>query len=55
MKAECDKLDINKLVNVPTRLDNLKIKIVDANVGKLKNFPIDLEILSDVLSKEVVK
>ena len=55
MKAECDKLDINKLVNVPTGLDNLKIKIVDANVGKLKIFPMDLKILSDVLSKEVVK
>ena len=43
------------MVHVPTGLDNLKIKIVDSNVGELKNFLMDLKILSDVLSKEAVK
>ena len=28
MKAEVDKLDINKLTNVPTSLNNLKAKLV---------------------------
>ena len=29
LKAEVDKLDINKLVNVPTSLNNLKTKVDD--------------------------
>ena len=37
LKAEADKLDIDKLVNVPTRL-NLKTKVDDLDVGKLKLF-----------------
>ena len=51
MKAEVDKLDINKLVNVPTSLNNLKTKIDDLNVGKLKTVPIDLKKLDDVVNK----
>ena len=43
MKAEAGKLDINKLVNVPTSLNNLKIKIDDLDVGKLKTVPVDLK------------
>ena len=43
MKAEVGKLDINKLVNVPTSLNNLKIKIDDLDVGKLKTVPVDLK------------
>ena len=54
MKAEADKLYINKLVNVPTGLNNLKIKMDDVDVN-LKTVPIDLKYLSDVVSKEVVK
>ena len=34
LKAEVDKLDIIKLTNVPT---NLKTKVDDLDVGKLKN------------------
>ena len=34
---EADKLDINKLVNVPTSLNNLKTKINDMDVGKYFN------------------
>ena len=36
LKAEADKIDINKLVNVPTSLNDLKTKINDLDVGKLK-------------------
>ena len=43
LKAEVEKLGINKLVNVPTRLNNLKTKVDDLDVGKLKTVPIDLK------------
>ena len=36
LKAEIDKLDINKLVYVPTSLNNLKTKVDDLNIGELK-------------------
>ena len=55
LKAEVDKLDINKLVNVPTSLNNLKTKVDDLDVGKLKTVPVDLKKLSDVVDNEVVK
>ena len=48
-KTEVDKLDINKLVNVPTSLNNLKTKVDDLNVGKLKTVLVDLNELSDVV------
>ena len=43
MKAELHKLDINKFVNVPPSLNNLKTNI------------LDLKYLSNVVSKEAVK
>ena len=46
------KLDVNKLVNVPTGLNNLK-KVNDINVDKLKAAPVDLKTISDVVSKDV--
>ena len=52
MKDEVDKLDINKLVNVPTSLNNLKTKVDDLDVGKLKTVPADLKKLSDVVDNE---
>ena len=55
MKAIVDKLDINKLVNVPTRSNNLKTKVDNLDVDELKHFPTDLKKLNDVVSKEVVK
>ena len=54
MKAEVDKIDINKLVNVSTSLNDLKTKVDDVYVSKLKTAPIDLKKLSNVASKEVV-
>ena len=55
LKDKPDKLDIKKLVNVPTGLNNLKTKVDGLDVGKLKNVWIDLKKPSDVISKEVVK
>ena len=55
MKAEVEKANINKLVNVPTGLNDLKTKIDDLDVRKLKTVNIDLNKISDVVSKEVVK
>ena len=49
------KLDINNLLNVPTCLENLKRKVDDADVDKLKTVPINLKKLSDLVSKKVVK
>ena len=43
------------MINVPTSLDNLKTKLDDLDVGKLKNVPVDLKKLSDVEDNEVVK
>ena len=42
-KAEVDKLDINKLVNVPTSQDNVKLKVDDLDVCNLKTVPTDLK------------
>ena len=43
LKAEVDKLDINKLTNVPTSLNNLKTKVDDLDVGKLKTVSVDVK------------
>ena len=55
LKAEVDKLDINKPVNFPTSLNSLKTKSGDLDVGKLKTFTIDLKKLSDVVDKKAVR
>ena len=55
LRAEADKLDTNKLVNVSTCLNNLKTKVDDLDVGKLKTVPVDLKKLSDVVGNEDVK
>ena len=53
LKVEVDKLDFNKLVNIPTSLNNLKTKVDDLDVGKLK--AVDLKKLSDVVDKDDIK
>ena len=55
MKTEVEKLDINKLTNVPTSLNNLKTKVDDLDAGKLKTVSVGLKIISDLLDNEVVK
>ena len=55
MKVKVDKLEINKLANVPTSLNNLKTKVRDLDVGKLKTVAVDLKMVSDVVDNEVVE
>ena len=55
MESEVDKLNINKLTNVPTSLNNVKTKANDLDGSKLKTVPLDLKKLSDVVDNEVVK
>ena len=47
LKSEPDKLDINKLVNVPTSLNNLKTKVDDLDVSKLKTVTVDNEVVKN--------
>ena len=55
LKGEVGKLDINKLTNVPTSLNNLTAKVDDFDVGKLKTVPVDMKNLSDVVDNKVAK
>ena len=45
------------MFNVPivSGVNNLKIKLDDLDVGKLKAVSVDLKKISDVVSKEIVK
>ena len=43
------------MTSVPASWNNLKGKVVDLDVGKLKNVPVDLKKLSDAEDNEVVK
>ena len=52
LKAEAHKLDIIKLVNVPTSLNNLKTKVDDLDVDKLKTVPRYLKDLSGAVSNK---
>ena len=49
--TEVDKLDINKLTNSSTSLNNLKTKVDDLDAGKLKTVPVYLKKLSDAVDK----
>ena len=55
LKAKVDKIDIAKLVNIPTNLNTLKTKVNDLNIGKLKTVHKNFKKLSDVVKIEVVK
>ena len=55
MKTEIDKLDINKLVNVPISLNNFKIKVDDLHVDKLKTITIDLKKLIHAVGNKIAK
>ena len=52
LKAEVDKLGINKVANVLTSLNNLKGKVDDLDVDKLKTVSPELR---DAVDNEVVK
>lgn len=49
------KLDINKLVNAPTILNNLKTKLDDLNAAKSETVSIDLRKWRDAVGIEVIK
>ena len=40
---------------MPTNLNSLKAKVDDLDVSKLKNVPVDLKKLSDVVDNQVVE
>ena len=46
---------MNELTNVLTSLKYLKTKVDDLDVTKLKNVPVDLKNLSDLIDNEVDK
>ena len=48
LKSDEDKLDINKLNNIPTKLINFKSKVDKLDINKLVPVPVDLSKLSDV-------
>ena len=54
-KSDVDKLDIDKLKNVPTNLSNLKSKVDKLDVDKLVPVPVDLSKLRDVVNMMLLK
>ena len=42
LKSDVDKLDVDKLKNVPTNLSNSKSKVAKLDVDKLVPAPVDL-------------
>ena len=55
LKANVDKLYIDKSKNVPTNLRNLKSKVDKLDVDKLEPVLVDLSKLSEVVPNDVVK
>ena len=51
LNSSVDKLDIDKLKNVPTNLSNLRSKVDKLDVDKLAPVPVDLSKLSVVVKK----
>ena len=49
LKSDADKLDTDKLKNVPTNLSNLKSKVDKLNLDELVPVPVDLCKLSDIV------
>ena len=55
LKSDVDKLDINKLKNVPSNIGNLKSKVDKLRVDKLVLVTVDFSKLSDVVKNNVIK
>ena len=55
LKFNVDKLDIDKLKNVPTSLSNLKSKVDKLDLYKLLTVPVNLSKLMDVAKNDVIK
>ena len=55
LKSDVDKLDIDKLKNVPTNLSNLKSKLDKLDIDKLVPGPVDLRKPSNIVKNNVAK
>ena len=55
LESDVDKLDIDKLKNVPSKLSNLKSKVDKLDVDKLVPAPVNSSKLSDAAKNDVVK
>ena len=55
LKSNADKLNIDKLKNVTSNLNNWKSKVDKLDVVKLVPVLFDLSKLSDVVKNDVVK
>ena len=62
LKSNVDKLDIDKLKNVPSNSNNLKSKVAKLDVDKLVSdfdksvvVPVDLSKLNDVVKKMLLQ
>ena len=55
LKAEIDKLDVDKLQNIPTNLSNSKSKVDKLDIDKLVPVLVDLSYISNVAKNDVVK
>ena len=53
LKSNVDKLEIDKLKNIPTNLNNLKSKVDELDVDKLLLVSFDLSKLSDVVKMKL--
>ena len=54
LEFNVDKLDIDKLKNVPGGFSSLNSKVDKINIGKLETTPVDLTKISDVVENKVV-
>ena len=55
LKSNVDKLDVDKLKNVPIDLSNFKSKVEKFDIGKLKTTLVVLSKLSNIVKDDVVK
>ena len=55
LKSDVDKLDDDKLKNVPSNLSNLKNKVDKLDINELITVPVDLSELSDAVKMMLKK
>ena len=55
LNSSVDKLDIDKLKNVPSGLSSLKSKVDKLDIKKLETTPVDLSKLSNAVKNDVFK
>ena len=55
LKSDVNKLDIDKLKNLPTNLISLKSKVDELDVDKLVPIPVDLSKLGDVVKNDLLE